>query len=99
MTLIELNGVAFEQIEKMYISGGFSSEINVENAVATGLLPRELKDKVVSLNNSSLSGTIKYSFEQSQLEQYIENAKYIDLSLNQRFSELFIENMEFQKYE
>ena len=82
-------------IEKLFISGGFSAKINSENAVKTGLLPKELKDKIVFLNNSSLLGTIKYACEQNDLSVYLNNAEYIDLSTNQSFMNLFIENMEF----
>ena len=95
VTLLELAEITFEKIEKIYISGGFSSKINIENAVKTGLLPRLLKEKTIPIKNSSLLGTVKYSIEKNQLQKYLQNAKYIDLSLNPRFSEFFIDNMEF----
>ena len=95
MTLINLKKITFEQIENMYISGGFSARINVENAVKIGLIPSELQDKCVAINNSSLLGTIRFACEKNNLSEYLENAEYIDLSTNQMFSELFIENMMF----
>ena len=70
-------------------------KINIENAIRTGLLPKELKDKVIVLNNSSLLGTVKYACEQNDLSVYLKNAEYIDLSTNSYFNDLFIENMEF----
>ena len=87
--------ISFEAIENLFISGGFSAKINIDNAVKTGLLPRELKDKVIVLNNSSLLGTVKYACEQNDLSVYLKNAEYIDLSTNEFFSQMFIENMEF----
>lgn len=93
--IMNIADIKFSDIENMYISGGFSAKINIENAVETGLLPRELKEKSVPLNNSSLSGTVKYILEQNELRKFLENAEYVDLSLNPQFSELFIENMEF----
>ncbi len=95
VTLMKVAGIDFEQMEKMYISGGFSAKINIENAVSTGLLPMELKHKAVPINNSSLLGAIKYICENNDLEKYLKNAEYIDLSLNTDFSQLFIDNMEF----
>ena len=79
----------------MYISGGFSAKINIDNAVKTGLLPKELKEKALPINNSSLLGTVKYIIEKNNLQKYLKNARYIDLSMNTEFSELFINNMEF----
>lgn len=93
--VIAEENVSFEQIERMYISGGFSSKININNAVATGVLPEELKRKCVAINNSSLLGTVKFACEQSDISQFLINAKYIDLSCNPNFSDLFIVNMDF----
>ncbi len=95
ITLMNIGEVEFSDIEKLYISGGFSAKINIENAVKTGLLPRELKEKTEPINNSSLLGTVKYSIEKNELSQYIKNAQYIDLATNSEFSDLFINNMEF----
>ena len=95
ITLMNIGGVEFSNIDKLYVSGGFSAKINIENAVKTGLLPPELKEKTEPINNSSLLGTIKYSIEKNELSDYIKNAQYIDLATNSEFSDLFIRNMEF----
>ena len=95
MTLINLEKIGFEQIENLYISGGFSSKIDIENAVKVALLPRNLKEKCVAINNSSLLGTVKFAYEKNDLDAYVKMAKYVDLSRDSRFSELFVENMKF----
>jgi hypothetical protein len=43
ITLMKQKNVTFGDIENVYISGGFSAEINIKNAVLTGLLPKELE--------------------------------------------------------
>ena len=96
LTLMKLKNVGFEDISNMYISGGFSAKINIKNAVKTGLLPKELESKCVTLNNSSLLGAVKYAFEQNELSCLLDGARYIDLSSDPDFSELFIENMMFE---
>ncbi len=95
ITLLKEKNISFNDIDKFYISGGFSTKINIENAVKTGLLPKEFKDKCIPLNNSSLLGTVKYSCEKNNLSQYLKNAEYYDLSLNKTFNNEFIKNMEF----
>lgn len=95
LTLLEIKNVSFDDIDKMYISGGFSSAINTKNAVKTGLLPEKLADRFVALNNSSLLGTVRYACEKNDLAVYVDNSYYVDLSSEQIFSELFIENMMF----
>ena len=94
-TLVNLKKIDFDQVEKMYISGGFSAKINIENAVKVGLLPKELKEKCVPINNSSLLGNVKFAYEKNDLNHYVKNAEYVDLSTDSSFSELFVENMIF----
>lgn len=96
VTLLEINDVSFDEIERLYISGGFSHKINMDNATLTGLIPIELKDKYESLNNSSLLGTVKYALGKNDLRR-IENAEYEDMSQSPLFSDLFIKNMEFNE--
>ena len=95
ITLVKQKSITFDDIETVYISGGFSAKINIENATATGLLPRELKEKCVAVNNSSLLGTVKYAAEKNELSLFTENAVYVDLAASTDFSELFIKNMMF----
>lgn len=96
LTLLQMKNVSFDEIEKMYISGGFSAKINIENAVKTGLLPKDLAQKCVAVNNSSLLGTVKYAYEKNNIAIYTDNSTYVDLSANPAFSDLFIENMMFE---
>lgn len=96
LSLMKTEGVGFEKISKLYISGGFSAKINIASAVASGLLPKELAAKTVALNNSSLQGTIKLATEDDNLDNFINTIKYVDLSSNQYFAELFMRNMGFE---
>ncbi len=95
LALLKEKAVSFSDIENLFISGGFSAKINVDNAVRTGLLPRECASKCVSINNSSLLGTVKYACEKNNLYELTSNSTYVDLSANQTFFDLFIEKMSF----
>ena len=99
LSLMKTEGIGFENISNMYISGGFSAKINIQNATSTGLLPRELAHKTVALNNSSLQGTVKYACEGGSPERFADMIKYVDLSATPYFSELFMENMMFEEIE
>lgn len=99
ITLMNIQGVLFGDIENVYIAGGFSEKLNIFNAIETGLLPLELRSKYITLNNSSLLGTVKFACEQNNLSAYTNNAEYIDLAANQVFSQKFIDNMMFSFYE
>ena len=95
MTLMQVADISFDDIDKVFISGGFSAKINVSSAVKTGLLPCAFADNCVPVNNSSLLGAIKFVTQGNDLSGIINNSEYVDLSLNKAFSDLFIENMMF----
>ena len=97
ITLMQSRKISFDNIDKLFISGGFSAKINLDHAVKTGIFPAQLRSKCVSLNNSSLLGTVKYACENNDLSAFIEKAEYIDLSANPMFTELFIEKLETSK--
>ena len=96
IALMKHESIGFDDIEKMYISGGFSSKINISKAVSTGLFPKELVGRTVAINNSSLQGTVKFACDNDDLSRYVSSCKYIDLSSDPNFSESFIENMMFE---
>ncbi len=95
IALMRTADIDFKDIEKLYVSGGFSTKINVINAAETGLIPVQLKEKLIILNNSSLLGAVKYVCRNDDLYEIVKEAKYVDLSLHKDFSALFTENMTF----
>lgn len=103
-SLMKREGIGFEDISKMYISGGFSAKINIANAIASGLFPRELAAKAMPINNSSLQGVVKYAIgaehgkDIADVERYAKHVEYIDLSSDPYFSEMFIEGLLFSTY-
>lgn len=82
-------------IDKVYLSGGFSIALNIENAVISGLIEKSYQEKCVAINNSSLLGAIKF-LQDNTISSVILDANYIDLASDIQFSEKFIENMLFK---
>lgn len=97
ITLLKTGNLSFSDIEKVYIAGGFSDKLSIPDAIATGLLPLELQSKYVTLNNTSLLGTVRFACEQNDLS-FADVAEFADLAENPVFTELFIENMKFSFY-
>ena len=93
--LMKTADVEFEQIDKLYVAGGFSAQMNVENAAFVGLIPSELIGNFSPVNNSSLLGTVKYACENNALDALVESAEYVDISGSALFSEEFFNNMAF----
>lgn len=94
-SLLKYKKLMHDDVEKVYISGGFSAKTNISNAVKTGLVSKKFENKCVSLNNSSLLGTINYACGKDKTASILKNSEYVDLSSTNDFSQLFIENMMF----
>ena len=56
MTLLEEVGLSIRDIEKIYLSGGFGSYVDLEKAMVIGLLPEIDPGKVKFIGNGSLMG-------------------------------------------
>ncbi len=96
LTLISEMGITFDDVQTLFVAGGFSTKFNAENATFTGLIPKELFKKCKSIGNSSLYGAIDYATEKKDLSYITDKAHYIDLAKSTLFSQLFIENMGFE---
>lgn len=82
-TLLKSIELSFDDLDRIYIAGGFGSYLNMEDAVIIGLLPKVSTDKIIFLGNSSLIGAYLTltSKEYRQKEKEIaNNITYIDLS-------------------
>ena len=83
-TLILKNlGLELEDIEHIYIAGGFGKNLNIEHAVEIGLFPDLPREKYLYLGNTSLSGAylaLMSAAYRNRLEQIARSITYLDLS-------------------
>ena len=96
--LAEEYGIEIEKISKVFLAGAFGKGLNPEKACKIGLIPKQLKDKVVPVGNTSLGGAIRYALSDDGKEctEYIQKiSENISLAENPKFNELYINNMNF----
>ncbi|MDF2908082.1 MAG: hypothetical protein K0R34_3403 [Herbinix sp.] len=96
--LIKKYGCTYEEIDKVYLAGGFGYVLPVEKAVHIGLLPEQLKEKIVAIGNSSLAGATRYLIDpefSAKLDLLIGIAKEIHIANEEEFQELYIQYMNF----
>ncbi|GMQ60109.1 hypothetical protein AN1V17_45090 [Vallitalea sediminicola] len=96
--LIDEADISFNDVDKVYLAGGFGSNLNITNAITIGLIQKELKDKVEILGNSSLGGCVKYLLDDNSSNNFDEiksKCKYIELSTSMKFNEEYIMSMYF----
>ena len=97
-TLIRRYGVSYDDIAHVYLAGGFGFKLDREAAVAAGLFPEELKEKITAAGNSSLAGAVRVLTEEhweDTLEQLVGAADEIALSNDADFNDLYMTHMMF----
>lgn len=98
-TLLVRYGIAYDEIDKVYLAGGFGYKMNLEKAVSIGLIPRELSDKVEAVGNSSLTGACDALLAEGaieQLEKLCQISEEVNLSTDKKFNEFYMEYMMFE---
>ena len=97
-TLLESAGVDKASVKTLYIAGGFGNFLNLENAVAIGLIPEELQDRVVMLGNAAHDGATILLADKTLMkrsEEQVALAKTVALDANPVFTEHYMNCMMF----
>ena len=92
-------GISPSQIGSLYIAGGFGSHVDVQNAAAIGLIPRELTGKAIVLDNASLTGAVMLLLQQGFVYDVMDIARRaitIPLGGSGIFAEHYMECMMFE---
>ena len=81
-TMVRSLGVSFDDLEKIYIAGGFGNFIDMESAITIGLFPDVDRSKYEYLGNASLAGA-KYALLSKDVRDRVDTVfpkmTYVDL--------------------
>lgn len=97
--LIKRLDISYNEIQTVYLAGGFGTNINIESAIRIGMLPGEFKGKIKAVGNSSLGGAVTYLLNKAsmgKLKEFTKKTTCIDISLDPDFNDLFLDNMFFR---
>ncbi len=90
--LLNQAGLDFSMVEKIVITGGFGRYLNIDRAVAIGLLPDIDRNKFQYLGNSSVAGAYMALLSEEYRKEAIQISNgmtYIDFSNNNQFMDEF----------
>ncbi|PKP56436.1 MAG: hypothetical protein CVT88_10170, partial [Candidatus Altiarchaeales archaeon HGW-Altiarchaeales-1] len=88
MTLLRNTGVKFDEINKIFIAGGFGNFIDLESAILVGLFPDVEREKYKFIGNGSLDGAYRQLIDENArktAENIASNVTYVDLSRDGNF--------------
>lgn len=97
-TLINHVGIRYEDIDVLYIAGGFGNFLRIESAVKTGLIPSKLAGKAKAIGNAAGMGAAMMLQSKEKLclsEKLLDGAQAVTLYDNEYFLEKYIDNMGF----
>ena len=80
-------------VQRMYLAGAFGASLNVDKAVAIGLLPDIPRERVRVIGNSAVAGAYLALMSRAarcQAQEIAASVTYIDLSTDARFMDEFV---------
>ena len=96
--LLEQKQLAPEQLDGVYLAGGFGNYLDANSATAIGMFPAALAGKIRPLGNSALAGASALALDGrkwAQLDKIAQSCKTIVLSGSAAFNAAFAEHMAF----
>nr|MBR4282049.1 DUF4445 domain-containing protein [Clostridia bacterium] len=100
MSLLQAADCSVNDVQRLYLAGGFGSRLNIRNAVRIGLIPSDLADKVCIIGNAALDGAAHLLMDtasRKQIDTLQSCTTHIRLDGNPTFAELYIEAMMFSE--
>lgn len=98
--ILKEKNLDFEDIENIYIGGGFGNYMNAQSALQIGVIPIELEDKIKSIGNSAGSGAkmyLKYKECRTIIKDMVSKSDYVELSSRVDFQEYFVDGMMMER--
>lgn len=92
-------GITAEQIDRLYIAGGFGNFMNIDSAADIGLFPPELKTRAAAAGNCAGSGAGRYLLSRGARRHCLEivaATRYIELSTHPGFMDHYMSAMMFE---
>ena len=98
-SLLRKAGVTANEVDEFVIGGAFGAHVKASSAAAIGLFPRVLAPRVRMVGNCAGAGACAALLSEEARERMrvvARSANYLELSLDQGFSEDYLEAMEFE---
>ena len=100
--LAERLGVTLEKIQKVCIAGAFGNYMDPDSACDIGLIPAELREKMVPVGNAAGEGA-KLALQNREAwmmsRRLAEQAEFLELAALPQFQDEFVDALEFPELE
>lgn len=96
--MLDEAGAGLDDIETVFLAGGFGSYLRPESAAAIGLIPPALLDRVETVGNAAGHGAVRmllFRDEMNAMSSLAKAVRYIELSGSDFFRDRFVEELFF----
>jgi len=94
LILMRRLGVTPDQVDQVFLAGGFSNALDVENAIAIGLLAQVPMERMKRVGNASVRGAkalLLSARRRRELEDLLSRVEHVELEAEPDFFELFVD--------
>ena len=101
IALLDRAGIRMEDLDKVMIAGQFGAHLPADSLVGTGILPKEVKDKLIYVGNSSKTGAymaLMSSKAKRDMEALAGYMDYMELGATEGYERLFSGCLIFPDY-
>lgn len=101
MALLNKAGISMDDLDKVMIAGQFGAHLPADSLTGVGILPEEVKDKLVYVGNSSKTGaymTLMSKRVKEEVEALAEEMEYMELAETDNYERIFTESMIFPTF-
>ena len=96
--LLEKAAITMGDLDKVMIAGQFGAHLPAESLVGTGILPEEVKDKLIYVGTSSKTGAymaLMSARAKQEIEELASEMEYIELAETENYERIFADSMIF----
>jgi uncharacterized 2Fe-2S/4Fe-4S cluster protein (DUF4445 family) len=95
-TLLREVGFSFDDVDRIYIAGGFGKFLDIEKAVIIGMLPEIPKEKFEYMGNTSVTGAYLFILSRklrAEAEEIARKMTYLELSISRSFMDEYVSGL------
>ena len=96
--LLKKAGRTMEDLDQVMIAGQFGAHLPAESLIGTGILPKEVKDKLIYVGNSSKTGAylaLMSGKAKQEMEELAHHMEYMELGATEGYERLFADCLMF----
>jgi len=93
-------GVRPDQIDRLYLAGGFANYVNVKNAIDIGFLAPVPEDRIEKVGNAAILGAREVLLSRErrdELESLVKRIEHVELETKADFFDAFVEGCQFKR--